>query len=564
MGEIAYGIEEVDRLIEGGEGEEGEGGEDGHPSVSDIIIKGYPKEWVVLIAACTLFTLIMMFFFIRAVLTHKKYSTKHTMQFLCTMGILFVYPLYALMYVSGMIVPRANSKCTFIAETYESLSLMFFLKLMLTYMGGKKKTVKSLTGTKVHLNAPPLCWFPLPSIKFSGTFILVNELFVLQLIVIELVMGYVDLLMNMDKSKSYPAALVEETYSHVFHAMSLASLVIAVYGLSSIYHSAEHELKHFNIFKKFISYKIVVTLAKVQDIIFTILSDKELFGDLSTGAFSTHLRVHMWASTLTILECTVIFPIALKAFPDTDYPSDSRSPDKLRRDLEAETMVTVEYENNKVINEINHQKLKDLSMLRSEVDPNRVKTVLFLTDSLLSTFSSSKFCEGLTCSKKSLSKLVDIRKYQSEITYCDYVIISSGINDIYKHKTPLDELIRFSVGFYDECARTCPRTKFIYMSLLQTNKEWVNNLTDDFNTYIFELSLRYSNLLFYDNYQLVNREILQPDGLNINERAVKFIAKSLVKAVTNLSICYNDPGDPWPLRPSFARKALAFKSEAFE
>ena len=566
MAEIAYGIEELDYAIEGeGAGaEEEEGGEDGHPSISDIIGKGYPKEWIVLIVAGTLFTLIMMFFFIRALLSHKKYSTKHTMQFLCTMGILFVYPLYALMYVSGMIVPRANSKCTFIAETYESLSLMFFLKLMLTYMGGKKKAVNSLAGTRVHLNAPPLCWCRLPTIKFSRNFILVNELFVLQLIVIELVMGYVDLLMNMDKSNSYPAALVEEKFSHVFHGMSLASLVIAVYGLSSIYHSAEHELKHFNIFKKFISYKIVVTLAKVQDIIFTILSNNEVFGDLSTGAFSTHLRVHMWASTLTILECTIIFPIALKAFPDTDYPSDSQSPNKLRRDMEAEIMVTGEYENSKIINEVNHQNLKDMSLLRSELDPSRIKTVLFLTDSLLSTFSSSKFCEGLTCSKKSLSRLVDIRKYQSEIQFCDYVIISSGINDIHKHRTPLDDLIRFSVGFYDECARVCPRTKFIYMSLLQTNIEWVNNLTDDFNTYIFELSLRYPNLLFYDNYQLVNREILQEDGVNINERAVKFIAKSLVKAVTNLSICYNDPEDPWPLRPSFARKALAFKSETFD
>lgn len=568
MAEIAYGIEEMDYAIEGRPkgkegGEEGEeGGEDGHPSVSDIMEKGYPKEWMVLIIACSVFTLVMMVFFVRALLIHKKYSTRHTMQFLCTMGILFVYPLYALMYVSGMIVPRANSKCTFIAETYESLSLMFFLKLMLTYMGGKKATSKSLAGTKVHLNAPPLCWFPLPSIKFSSTFILVNELFVLQLIVIELVMGYVDLLMNMDKSKSYPAALVEETYSHVFHGMSLASLVLAVYGLSSIYHSAEHELKHFNIFKKFISYKIVVTLAKVQDIVFTILSDKEVFGDLSTGAFSTHLRVHMWASTMTILECTVIFPIALRAFPDTDYPSDERSPEKLKRELEQETMVTGDYENNKVIND--HQNLKGMSLLRSEVDPNREKTILFLTDSLLSTFSSSKFCEGLSCSKKSLSKFLDIRKYQSEIPFCDYVIISSGINDIYKYQTPLDELIRFSVGFYDECARTCPRTKFVYMSLLQTNTEWVNNLTDDFNTYIFELSLRYPNLLFYDNYQLVNREILQEDGVNINDRAVKFIAKSLVRAVTNLSICYNDPADPWPLRPSFARKALAFKSEAFD
>ena len=560
MAELSLVIEDLDEYIEGNDNATEGGEKDGHPSVSDIIGQGYPTDWLVLIVICTLCTCIMLVFFIRAVLAHKKYSTKHTMQFLSTLGILFVYPLFALMYVSGMIVPRANSKCTFIAETYESISLMFFLKLMLTYMGGKKNTIKSLEGQKVHLNAPPLCWCPMPSVKFSPRYLLINELFVLQLIILELVMGYVDLLMNMDKSKSYPAALVEEKYSHIYHGMAMASLVISVYGLSSIYHSAEHELNRFNIFKKFISYKIVVTLAKLQDIVFTILSSKGVFGDVSKGAFSTHLRVHMWASTLTILECTVIFPIALRVFPLADYPSDPGNPENNIDSLaggDKERMIENE-------EKAPRENLKDITLLRSEIDPSNVKSVLFLTDSLLSTFSSSKFCEGLTCSKKVLSRFLDVRKHLSDIQFCDYVIVSAGINDIYKYRMPLDDLIRFSVGFYDECAKSCPRTKFIFLSMLQTNMEWVNNLTDDYNTYIFELSLRYPNLLFYDNYQLVNRDILLEDGIRVNDKAVKFIARSLVKAVTNLSLCYNDPRDPWPLRPSFAKKALIFKSEAFE
>jgi len=388
MAEIAYSIEEVDLLFEGNRSDFGEGGEEeeqgesGHPSISDILKQGYPAEWIVLIIACSLFTLIMMVFFVRAVLQQKIYSTKHTMQFLATMGILLVYPLYSLMYVSGMIVPRANSKCTFIAETYESLSLLFFLKLMLTYMGGKKNSIKSLEDTKVHLNAPPLCCVPLPTVKFSKCYLLMNELFVVQLIILELVMGYIDLLMNMDQSKSYPAALVEETYSHIFHGMSMGSLVLSVYGLSSIYHSAEKELHRYNIFKKFVSYKIVVTLAKVQDIVFTILSTNEVFGDLTKGAFSTHLRMHMWASTLTIIECTAIFPFALKVFPLTDYPSDPQSPEKRRRDLIPSEKVHIDFQ---------YDEEECLVKLPKEGFPAPAKSVLFLTDSLLSTFSSTKF-----------------------------------------------------------------------------------------------------------------------------------------------------------------------------
>ena len=37
---------------------------------------------------------------------------------------------------SGIIVPKAMSKVTYIAETYECVSLLFFLRLLLTYLGG--------------------------------------------------------------------------------------------------------------------------------------------------------------------------------------------------------------------------------------------------------------------------------------------------------------------------------------------------------------------------------------------------------------------------------------------
>eukprot|EP00116_Pleurobrachia_bachei_P003159 sb/3463421/ len=524
---------------EAGGGGEMEGGEEGapHPSLANILEMGYPGEWTWLVGIGVVVTIVMSVLFIRAFLAHKKYSTKHTLQFISTMGILMVYPLYSLMYTSGMLIPRANSKCTFIAETYESLSLLLFLKLLMVYMGGKRATVKRLKGQSVLLNSPPFCCLGLiPPVKFSALYLFINEIFVAQLILIELVMGYIDLLMNMDGSKTYPAALVEETYSHVFHGIALGSLLLAVYGLSSIYHCAEKELKHYNIFKKFISYKIVVTLAKVQDILFTVLSKNEVFGKVEVGAFSTHLRHHMWASTLTIIECTIIFPFALRVFPLTDYPS--HHPEGLEELEEVEggeggQLVPVEDEK---------------------------RSVLFLTDSLLSTFSSGKFTGDLTCTKKGLYRLSDIRRFASELPCHDYVVVSAGIHDLYTSRISVDQLIGFSVDFYQECLITCPHTKFIFVSLLPTGFEWLNNTAEDYNSYIFELSLRFPNLLFYDNYRLAGKDILQEDGIHVTDYTVKFIARALVRAVTNLSQCYNDPAHPWPLRPTFARKAMNFKS----
>ena len=37
---------------------------------------------------------------------------------------------------SGIIVPKAMPKVTFISETYEAISVVFFLRLLMVYMGG--------------------------------------------------------------------------------------------------------------------------------------------------------------------------------------------------------------------------------------------------------------------------------------------------------------------------------------------------------------------------------------------------------------------------------------------
>ena len=43
-----------------------------------------------------------------------------------------------MVFVSGILVPKAMSKLMFLTETYEALSFCFFLRLIMTYLGGKK------------------------------------------------------------------------------------------------------------------------------------------------------------------------------------------------------------------------------------------------------------------------------------------------------------------------------------------------------------------------------------------------------------------------------------------
>ena len=62
---------------------------------------------------------------------------------------------------------------------------------------GKKRTKQHLKGNYVALNSPPLCCLVcLPHIKFTRKFFVLNEILILQLVVVQLVLGYIDLLIG--------------------------------------------------------------------------------------------------------------------------------------------------------------------------------------------------------------------------------------------------------------------------------------------------------------------------------------------------------------------------------
>ena len=42
--------------------------------------------------------------------------------------------------------------------------------------------------------------------------------------------------------------------------------------------------------------------------------------DLSAGAISTALRIHLWCYTLVMVETAVVFPFLLNAYGTEDYP----------------------------------------------------------------------------------------------------------------------------------------------------------------------------------------------------------------------------------------------------
>ena len=133
---------------------------------------------------------------------------------------------------------------------------------------------------------------------------------------------FIDLLIGLDESHEYPTALIEERYHNYFHIFIIFSLLLAVYGLGGIYHSAEEQLKHYHIFYKFAIYKVFVTVVKAEELLVTYTTDsmEEEMRWLDSGAFSGHIRVHLWLYFLIILEALILFPFVIRAYSTKDYP----------------------------------------------------------------------------------------------------------------------------------------------------------------------------------------------------------------------------------------------------
>ncbi|XP_063680152.1 organic solute transporter subunit alpha-like [Bolinopsis microptera] len=298
------------------------------PSFSEILEKGYPPEWVPLIALATAMTLAMLVMDIRAVIKHKKYCTKFPIQFLCTVGILQVYPFFSFMQLVGMIVPKSYEVTVFLSEGLEALTFLFFLRLVFTYMGGKKATKSTLKGAHMHLNVPPLCCLVcLPSVKFTKTFFIFCEVLVGLYAVYCLGVGFAELIIMLDAEEGYPnadqgASVLTGTFGTVYHVTLVVLLFFAIYGLSGIYHSAEESLQHKGIVAKFLVYKIFTLLAKFQDVLFGTLVHHGVVKDEQfkyNDIWPAGLRVRNCLAFVVCVEAMISFPLALKFYNTADY-----------------------------------------------------------------------------------------------------------------------------------------------------------------------------------------------------------------------------------------------------
>lgn len=318
---------------------------EGYPTLNQIINEGSPPEWLPFVIVAVSMVLAIITLDIWTIMRHKKYSTKQPIQFISTIGILQVYPVFALMHLIGLIIPNANDVTVFITESYEALSFVFFLRLVLIYMGGKKVTKEILKGSHVNLNVTPICClFCLPSVKFTRKFYVFCEVLIAIYVFFCIVAGLIELLMLLDGGKGYPSDMITGKFGTVYHIVLPILLLFAIYGLSAIYHTAQDRLNTRGIVKKFLVYKVFTILAKVLDLVFAYLVKLEVIEDFGyLEIWSTGLRVKNIVGFVICAMAFITFPLAIKFYSVKDYSMGdldgrkNRVPVKIVQNVEIET-----------------------------------------------------------------------------------------------------------------------------------------------------------------------------------------------------------------------------------
>ena len=201
---------------------------------------------------------------------------------------------------------------------------------------------------------------------------------------------------------------------------------------------------------------------------------------------------------------------------------------------------------------------------KSDNNSNGKKRILFLTDSLHVSFPTNLLnTSDLTCVKKVEFQVANIGNYQNEFRYFDYVVISTGINDISRYNRTGHDLAAFMYNRLKSICINTPNTVFIFNSLLLTEYPEINNSVDIFNKAMFDLSLDIydlENFWFYDSHNLlfgVNTIQERGNGIHITSTATNIIRQSIIKSITAFSM-----GRPiaqfWPLRSQFRQMAAQF------
>ena len=179
---------------------------------------------------------------------------------------------------------------------------------------------------------------------------------------------------------------------------------------------------------------------------------------------------------------------------------------------------------------------------------SRTSRVLFVHDSMHSTCPEKIFeqVHGHTCVKRVNYQLADVFGFEPEFKYAKTVLISCGINDLARYGKTARSLADVVCNRLAKCCRDNHGTNFIFNSITLTkNNDWLNKEIEQFNDFMYDLSVSIPNLTFFDSHALIRNyskydggpvwSRSDRNGIKFDVSVLKMVTRELVNSVGYLA-----------------------------
>lgn len=199
-------------------------------------------------------------------------------------------------------------------------------------------------------------------------------------------------------------------------------------------------------------------------------------------------------------------------------------------------------------------------------NPSTPVRILVLSDSNNITLPTHMFPPNHVVIVKPLMQLTAITDYENEFQYSDYVIISSGINELTRYNYTGQSLFDYISPLLLRFCALYSSTTFLFSTLLNSSSRfrnlssWLNPRVDRLNNLMFNLTLEVKktshNIFLLDIDSLTDpAQSINPYGNGVH---TVLSAKKLFTNTLKLALCLltSTPhkelqGFTWPLRPAF-------------
>ncbi|XP_073177417.1 organic solute transporter subunit alpha-like [Lepidochelys kempii] len=182
-----------------------------------------------------------------------------------SLWILGVYPVFSIMSLIGMYIPRSSFVCNFVANIYHSITLWKFLDLVTDFFGGSARMVQRLRGQQVAPNPfPCCCCCCLPNISTSWSNLRWMTLAVYQLSLIRTILFFITLTLWTDEKYGYGDVSYTNPNSYINAIISISTL-LSFYGYLLFYKATKPALAGYSLRSKFVCIILVLVVCGLQN-----------------------------------------------------------------------------------------------------------------------------------------------------------------------------------------------------------------------------------------------------------------------------------------------------------